>query len=32
LTRLPAGFWIAVFWLLNVACLVLGGWLLLTAG
>lgn len=29
LTRLPAGFWIAVFWLLCAACLVLGGWLLL---
>lgn len=31
LTRLPAGFWIAVFWLISVACLLTGGWLLLTA-
>lgn len=29
LTRLPAGLWIGVFWLLSVACLVGGGWLLL---
>ena len=32
LTRIPAGFWIAVFWLICVGCLVLGGWLLLNAG
>lgn len=31
-TRLPAGIWITVFWLLSVACLVGGGWLLLNAG
>lgn len=32
LTRIPAGFWIAVFWLICAGCLVLGGWLLLDAG
>ena len=32
LTRIPAGFWIAVFWLVCLGCLVLGGWLLLSAG
>lgn len=32
LTRLPAGFWIAIFWLICAACLVLGGWLLFSAG
>lgn len=32
LTRLPAGFWIAVFWLICIACLLGGGWLLLNAG
>jgi len=30
LTRLPAGFWIAVFWLVCAVCLLAGGWLLLT--
>lgn len=29
LTRMPAGLWIGVFWLLSVACLLGGGWLLL---
>jgi hypothetical protein len=32
LTRIPAGFWIAVFWLICAGCLVFGGWLLLNAG
>ena len=32
LTRLPAGFWIAVFWLICAGCLLGGGWLLLNAG
>ena len=32
LTRLPAGFWIAVFWLICIGCLLVGGWLLLNAG
>ena len=32
LTRIPAGFWIAVFWLICAGCLVLGGWFLLDAG
>ena len=32
LTRLPAGFWIAVFWLICVGCLLGGGWLLFNAG
>lgn len=32
LTPFPAGFWVAVFWLMCAACLLLGGWLLLTAG
>lgn len=31
LTRLPAGFWIAVFWLVCAGCLLGGGWLLLNA-
>lgn len=30
LTRLPAGLWIGIFWLLSVACLLGGGWLLLS--
>lgn len=29
LTRVPAGLWIGVFWIVSVACLVGGGWLLL---
>lgn len=29
LTRLPAGIWIGAFWLLSLACLFGGGWLLL---
>jgi len=32
LTQIPAGFWIAVFWLICAGCLVLGGWFLLDAG
>lgn len=32
LTRLPAGFWIAVFWLICIGGLLGGGWLLLNAG
>lgn len=31
LTHLPAGLWILIFWLICVACLLAGGWLLLTA-
>src|SRR5699024_10303136 len=30
LTRLPAGLWIGLFWLMSVACLLGGGWLLLS--
>lgn len=30
LTRIPAGFWIAVFWLICAGCLIVGGWLLLS--
>src|SRR5699024_3145720 len=30
LTRLPAGLWIGIFWLMSVACLLGGGWLLLS--
>lgn len=29
LTRLPAALWIAMFWVVCVACLLIGGWLLL---
>ena len=32
LTRMPAGLWVAIFWLVTAACLVAGGWLLLTTG
>src|SRR5690625_1687183 len=31
LTHLPAGLWILICWLICVACLLAGGWLLLTA-
>lgn len=30
LTRVPAGLWIGVFWLICIVCLVGGGWLLLS--
>ncbi|OAV60643.1 M50 family metallopeptidase [Enteractinococcus helveticum] len=32
LTRMPAGLWVGIFWLITAACLVAGGWLLLTTG
>lgn len=32
LTRMPAGLWVVIFWLITAVCLVAGGWLLLTAG
>lgn len=32
LTRMPAGLWVGIFWLITAACLVTGGWLLLTTG
>ncbi|GAA4106861.1 M50 family metallopeptidase [Enteractinococcus coprophilus] len=32
LTRLPAGVWVGIFWLITAACLLAGGWLLLTPG
>ena len=32
LTRLPAGVWVGLFWLITAACLLAGGWLLLTPG
>ena len=32
LTRMPAGLWVAIFWLITAVCLVAGGWLLLTTG
>lgn len=32
LTRIPGGLWVAIFWLITAACLVAGGWLLLTTG
>jgi len=32
ITPLPAFLWVAIFWLLTVACLAGGGWLLLSAG
>lgn len=32
LTRLPAGLWVALFWLSSLVCLIAGGWLLLRTG
>ena len=32
LTRMPAGLWVGIFWLLTAACLAAGGWLLMTTG
>ncbi len=32
LTRLPAGLWVATFWLSAVICLALGGWMVITTG
>ena len=28
-TRIPGGFWVAVFWMVTVACACAGGWLLI---